>query len=172
MAIPINHICDLVVWMDGVDYVGHCTGVEFDPIEFVKTEEERLGLIGTPKLFAALDPITVTLNWGSMRADWSIIMSNPLEAFNMQGRGSISVHGPQGRIEEQPYLVELTGISDQASMGKFKQKESGEYETTLSCNYIRQTVNGVATLEIDIYNYIVSVNGTDLMQGRRGNLGF
>lgn len=172
MAIPINHICDLAVWINGSDFVGHVKEVEFEAIEFNKTEEERLGLIGTPKLFAALDPIIVKLTWVSMREDWSMFFANPLEAFNLQGRGSISVHGPMGRIEEQPYLISLTGISDQTMFGQFEQKNTAEYETSLSCNYIKQTVNGVDALEIDIYNYIVSVNGTDLMESRRANLGF
>lgn len=171
MAPPIRTTTDLVCYVNGTDMAGHASSIEFEPIEFEKSDENRLGLFGTPRVTMGLPPVIVAITWKSLLIDWSEISGNPFEGFLLQFRGNITETDSTGRVADLPMAVEITGISEQHPMGAEEAFEPGEYETSFAITRFLQTIDGAPAVEYDLYAYLYSVGGTDLLADRRANLG-
>ena len=171
MAAPIRTVTDLVPYLDGTPMDGHATSVTVETIEFNKSEENRLGLIGTPKVFMKFDPIIVSITWRSLMQEWAEITANPLNAYLLQLRGNISEDDASGNISDVPTVIEITGISDSHSMMDVEREDGSEFETSFSCTKLVQTIDGAPIIDFDLYSYQYSVGGTDLMEAKKANLG-
>lgn len=167
----IRTVTDLVPYIDGTPMDGHATSVEIESIEFNKSEEKRLGLLGTPKVFMMLDPIIITITWRSLMEEWATVSADPLNAYQLQLRGNIAEDDATGNITDVPTVIEITGISDAHPPMNIEREDGGEFETSFSCTKLLQTIDGTPIVDIDIFAYRYAVNGTDLMEAKRTNLG-
>lgn len=172
MAPPIWSLVDAVPFIEGIAFDSHAETILIEPIEFGKSEEDnRLGLMGTPKVQIKFEPIILGVTWRSPRPDWSKLTADPFTGLNVQFRGSISVDDTAGRTEEKPWLIQATAIPDQHDIGEIEGGEVPSFETTFNCTTLIQVIDGQEVLRFDLYAYEYIVDGVDLMSARRGNLG-
>lgn len=168
---PIWTLNDCVPWIDGEQFDSHAEVVQIEPIEFGKSEEKRLGLMGTGKVNMQFEPIVMKIVWRSPLPEWSILTADPFTARLVQFLGNISIDHTEGRVEEVPYVIEATAIPDQHDTGEIEINEVPTYETLFNCTQLTQIINGTEILRFDLYAYEYTVDGTDLMEARRANLG-
>jgi len=90
----------------------------------------------------------------------------------MQIRSSQETYTGQGRTEEVPVVVFLTGSFKKFPLGGFKQHDNVEAETALTITYLRLVVNGEDIVEIDVLSNIYKVAGEDLLAQYRSNIGW
>jgi phage tail tube protein FII len=168
---PIWTINDVVPWINGEQFDTHATTVQIEPIEFGKFEEKRLGLMGTAKVVNQFEPIIMKIVWRSPLPEWNILTADPFTAVEVQFLGNISVDHTLGREEDKPFVITATAIPDQHDMGEMEINNEVDMETTFNCTTLNQVIDGTEILNFDLYAYEYTVNGTDLMEARRGNLG-
>lgn len=76
-----------------------------------------------------------------------------------------------GEMISQPLKVVLRGLPKKVGLGKLEPGKKMDSETELECSYIKMWINGEVVLEIDKFNFICSVMGTDMLAGVRKDLG-
>ncbi|MFH7241784.1 MAG: phage major tail tube protein [Spirulina sp.] len=170
-SVPIWTLNDAVPWIEGEAFDSHAETIQIEPIEFGKSEEKRLGLMGTPKVNFQFEPVIMKIVWRSPLPQWSLLTADPFTGLNIQFLGNISVDDAAGRVDERPYLIEATAIPDQHDTGEIEIGETPTYETTFNCTTLRQVIDGQEIFNFNLYAYVYEVNGVDLMAARRGNLG-
>ena len=73
--------------------------------------------------------------------------------------------------ETVPVEVVLRGRQKEIDLGEAKQGEDTESKIALACTYFKLTMNGSELVEIDTVNLIEKVNGTDMLEAHRQNIG-
>ncbi|VFS91772.1 phage major tail tube protein [Kluyvera cryocrescens] len=67
--------------------------------------------------------------------------------------------------------VVLRGRQKEFDFGEAKQGEDTESKISLACTYFKLTMNGSELVEIDTVNLIEKVNGVDMLEAHRLNIG-
>ena len=172
MVAPIRTTTDMVAYIDGTEMAGHASSIEFEAIEYENSEEDRLGIIGTPEVFMKIPVVLVNVTWRSLLPEWALLASNPILAFPLQFRGNITAQDASGVTDFLPTIIEVTGISKSTpSGGSIEKSDGAEYETQWRCTRAVQTINGAPIFDYDLYAYKWAVGGDDLFAPQRGNLG-
>ncbi|MGA3715998.1 phage major tail tube protein, partial [Escherichia coli] len=70
-----------------------------------------------------------------------------------------------------PVEVVLRGRQKEIDLGEAKQGEDTESKISLECSYYKLTLNGKDMVEIDTVNLVEMVNGTDMLEAHRQNIG-
>lgn len=76
-----------------------------------------------------------------------------------------------GNFVVQPVKVVVRGVPKSTDFGKFDVGTTSGTTTTLEVDYIKVTVDNNDILELDKYNYICKVDGTDYLSEVREALG-
>lgn len=87
-------------------------------------------------------------------------------------RGSVQYQDPAlGALTTQPARFEVRGQLKSFEPGKFEPGKPMDTSFELECAVIRLALAGVPVVEIDKFNMIYSVAGTDYLRGVRVDLG-
>ena len=65
----------------------------------------------------------------------------------------------------------MRGVPKSGNLGKFEPVSKAGAETTLEIVYLKVTIGDKRVAEVDEFNYICFVNGTDYMEELRSALG-
>ena len=76
-----------------------------------------------------------------------------------------------GDIRAVPIKIEARCLNKKTSMGAFKPNELMESESEFEITYLKITYDGNEVLELDKFNYILTINGVDYADDVRSALG-
>ncbi|BDV42440.1 phage major tail tube protein [Geotalea uraniireducens] len=169
--IAIKQITNANVYMDGASFLGKVEEAKLPDVVATLAEHKALGMIGKVELPNGIDKMEMTMKWNSLYGDVLKKAANPFTAVQLQCRCSQETYTGQGRTEEVPVTVFLTGTFKKFPLGGFKQHENVEAETTLAITYFRLVVNGEDIVEVDVLANIYKVGGVDLLAQFRSNIG-
>ncbi|MEM7197865.1 MAG: phage major tail tube protein [Pseudomonadota bacterium] len=89
-----------------------------------------------------------------------------------QPKKTFSVKGSQSDGEKNESVVyEIIGMMTEVDPGSFKAGEKGEYKVTITPVSYKLTIGGKVVHDIDAIEGTRKINGTDQLQGIRGDLG-
>ena len=159
------------VYVDGNNFLGKVREFELPTINQKTDPHEVMGLIGTPEFSEGLEPMEATFSWASFYSDVYQKIGNPMQAVQLQVRGSAANYTANGRTSETAVVVHMTVNFKTVPMGTFTPKTAVELESTASVHAIKLEIGGVVVLEIDVLANIYKVNGLDIMAEYRNNLG-
>jgi hypothetical protein len=97
--------------------------------------------------------------------------ANPFKAVQVQARASLETYNSMGKLAEVPAVAYLIGTFKEFPLGNFKPQDNAEYETTMSVNYAKLIVGGEEIFEIDVLENIYKVEGVDILETYRNNIG-
>ena len=87
-------------------------------------------------------------------------------------RGAIQMNDTQtGTLKSVPANVMVRGLPKSTDLGKLEMGATTDTKNTIEGTYIKVTIDGTDVLELDKYNYICSIEGTDYMAAVRTALG-
>lgn len=169
--ISVNRLTNANIYLDGKSMLGRAEEVNLPMIKHILSEHKALGMIGKVELWSGVDKLEAKIKWNSFYADVHKKFANPFRALNLQIRSSLEVYNSQGRTQQQPVVVFLTGSSKDFPTGNFKQHDNVELESNLTVTYVKLVVNGETILEFDVLANIFKAAGEDVMAQYRANLG-
>jgi P2 family phage contractile tail tube protein len=171
MAIEVNKLYNANVYVDGNSYLGRTEEFELPKIIPMMVEHKALGMVGKIELPSGWDKMDATLKWNSFYPDAMRKAANPYQSVQMQLRGSLETWTSGGRTAQQRYVVFMTVQFKDFPTGAFKQQENAEFESPLNVLYIRVEVGGQPIVEFDPLANIYKVDGVDVLEQYRANLG-
>lgn len=171
MAVQINSLTNVNIYVDGNNYIGKAKEVQVPEQAFKMVDHEALGMVGMVELFAGLDKMEATIQWNSTYADALAKAVNPNQPLNMQVRGNLRVRDSTGLVDEQAVVITMNAQPKNMPGMNFKQHENVELESKFNVSYYLLSINGEEIYEIDLLANVFRVNGVDIMAKYRQNLG-
>lgn len=171
MAISVNRLTNVNIYIDGINHLGKAEEVSLPDIKHKMAEHKAIGMIGTFELFAGIDKMEAKIKWNAFYADVLRKAANPFQAVQLQIRGSIENYAATGRVSQVPLVTFVTATFKNYPLGNFKQHDNAELESMLNVIYVRQEIDGEAVMELDVLANIFKVDGEDLLEVYRANIG-
>lgn len=171
MALEVKKINNANVYVDGNSLLGKVEECKLPEISTVMTEHKALGMQGKLELPNGFDKLEASFKWNSLYPDVLLKVADPFTAVEVQVRGSLETYGNAGRISQVPVVAYLTGTFKKFPLGGFKAQDNVELETTMSVTYVKLEIDGKAIVEADALANIYKVNGKDLLETYKKNIG-
>lgn len=171
MATAINKITNANVYIDGANYLGLCEEIDLPQITHVMAEHNALGMAGQVEFFAGFEKMEARIKWTTPNAAAIAKYANPLQAVQLMVKNNLQEYGPGGLVSEVPVTTYMTAMFKNIPLGNFKARENAEYESMLTVLSVKQEINGVAIVEIDVMSNTYKVNGVDILANYKANIG-
>ncbi len=159
------------VYDDGNDLLGS-TDVELPSIKSLTETLKGAGIAGeidSPTMghYASME---VTLNWRTIMKENTQISGTEVKHFDIRGSQQVyDAASKKYRSVSTRCVIEGTG--KEIKLGKFDVGAATGTSTVLEVHYIKLEVDKEVILEIDKYNYIANIGGTDYLESVRSDLG-
>lgn len=171
MSVSINQIVNSNVYMDGNSLLGKAKEFKLPDIEFEFIEHKGLGLHGTIKLPAGLNAMEGEVIWDSFYPEVRAKAYNPYKNVQLMARSNLQVFDSRGLAAEEPMVTILNVSFNKTTGGSLKNKEATEHSDSFQIMSIKQTLAGKEILFVDVLANIYRVNGQDVLQKYRTNIG-
>lgn len=169
--IALNRLTNANIYLNGKSLLGRAEEINLPDIKHKLSEHKALGMVGVTELWSGIEKLEAKIKWNSFYADVHKQFANPFRSLNLQVRSSLEVYNSQGRAQQQPVVVYLTGQSKNFPTGNFKQHDNVELESNMTITFVKVVVNGEPIVEVDVLANIFKVAGEDVMAQYRANLG-
>lgn len=101
----------------------------------------------------------------------SFSLLNPY-GVSLSIRGAMQVQNPTTGLKANiPLNIRVKGVAKKLEPGKLATAKAMDTSVELSIHYLKITLNGIEKVEIDQFNYIYKVEGTDYLLDIKANLG-
>lgn len=168
MALP-RKLKGLNLFNDSNNYQGVVTAVTLPKLSRKLDAYRGGGMNGAAFVDNGLDDDALDMEWTISGIDdlvlkqWGASAAVPLRFAGSYQRDDTG--------EEIAVEIEVRGRHQAFDFGEAKQGEDTETKITTKNTYFRLTWDGKELMEIDTINMIEKVDGTDLLEQRRKNLG-
>ena len=171
MPIEVGKVFNARVYIDGTDFIAKAEEVDLPKVRFKFADAKALGLYGEMELPAGLDKLEARIKFNSIYSDFIALASNPFVLRTIIVRASKQDWDQRGVAREVPVKAEIRGFFKEFDSGKFKAREAAEAEATISVLYYKLEVDGKEVVEVDVMNNIYKVEGRDILQAYKANIG-
>ena len=96
---------------------------------------------------------------------------NPFTSHKLQVRASVETFGAGGREAEVPLICSLICSWKTTPLGALSAGAKQETEDELTTTYLKLTLDGKEVLEIDVHQNVWKVDGVDVLENYKKNLG-
>lgn len=147
--------------------------VDLSDIEFLTTEIKGAGIAGSIDWATRghWNNATTTLHFRALNVD-STYFGGQGQGHSLDLRGAVERYDAgTGERKVSGVRIALRGHANKISLGKFEPSETMENELELNVDYIKVSVDGEVLLELDKFNFVYYVNGTDWLSEVRRILG-
>lgn len=159
------------VYEDGADLLG-TADVEMPNFEALTETISGAGIAGEVEspVIGHYSSQEVKLNWRTL-AKGNINLMAP-KGHHLDIRGAQQMYDTNaGEYKIVPVKVVVHGVPKSSELGKLEKGAPTDTSNTLECYYIKVTLDGNEVVELDKYNYICKIDGTDHLAGVREALG-
>lgn len=160
------------VYLDGTDMIG-LADVQLPSFEAMTETIKGAGIAGeidSPTL-GHFGSMTLTLNFRTITADNAGVLLKPKShSFDLRGAQQQYDAG-SGEYSVSPVKVVVKAAPKVANLGKLEVGTMTETSNEFEVSYIKITIDNKEIVELDKFNYIYKVMGTDYMADARTALG-
>lgn len=168
-----NILKDANVYVEGSDFLGKAE-IELPKVAQQTVEHSAMGISGKLELPAVghTEKLEGKFKFSSFDAEALKVLYDSSKAHHIDVRASVQRYDPQtGAMGEFPVQVVMRAFVKEADLPAFKQAQGEGPEFSYSATYFKLVVDGEEVLEIDPVSYIYKVNGRNLLEQTRANLG-
>lgn len=169
--IEVNRITNANIYVNGNSLLGKAEEIKLPDVTAIMQEHKALGMVGKIELPAGFEKLEGEIKWNSLYPDVAEMMANPFKTVQLQCRSNVETYNAQGRVEEVALVTFLTVRFKKNPLGTFKQHDNAEFSSSFSATYIKQVMGGKEILELDYMANIFRVNGEDMLETYRQNIG-
>lgn len=159
------------VYEDGKDLLG-VADAQLPSIEAMSDTVKGAGIAGEvdSPVLGHFGSMTLTLNWRTVTRPTVHLAQQ--RTHNLDLRGAIQVYNSgTGEYKVSPLKVTTRCIPKKTDLGKLDVGASSDASNEFEVTYIKVSLDGKVVIEIDKYNYICVINGTDYLKQVREALG-
>ena len=167
----INQIVNANIYVNGNSQVGRAKEVKLPDISSVMNEYKGLGMIGSIEIFAGFEKLEGEITWNSFYPDTFKACYNPLKNLQLMIRANLQTFEQEGITEEVPFVTQLNVAFKKNPAGVYKPTEAAEFQSSIAIYSIIQKQGGRELLAFDPVNNIYRVDGKDLLEKFRSNIG-
>lgn len=171
MALQVNKLTNGNIYIDGQNFFGTIEEFQLPDVKAVFAEHKALGMVGKIELPSGIDKVEARLRFNAPYVEAMKMKANPFVVRQMQFRGNLQTYQGQQLVAETPYKVTIAASFKNMPAGNMKQHDNVEMETMLNVTYIKVDIGTENIMEFDALNNIYIVDGVDLLQQYRSNLG-
>lgn len=172
MSNPVpEKLINFRVYRDGTDLLG-TSDVELPSLEAMTDTVSGAGIAGEvdSPVLGHYGSMTLTLNWRTTTKNQTIL-ARP-GAHHLDLRGAMQVYdASDGEYKSVPLKVVVKAVPKNTGLGNLSVGSNQEGSTEMEVNYLKVWVDGDERIELDKYNFICKVDGTDFLADVRQNLG-
>ena len=167
----INAIYNANVYIDGNSLLGNASEFKLPEFEFGQDDHTGLGMVSTIKLPNGVEALEGEVTWNSFYPEVAKKASNPFKAVQLMVRGNLQTFNASGLAEEVPIVTTVTAVFSKNALGGYKPKEKAEFSSTYQATEVRQVVGGREVLYYNAFKNIYRVDGQDVLNQMRKNIG-
>lgn len=159
------------VYLNGDDMLG-TSDVTLPTLEAMTETVKGAGIAGEIEspVMGHFSSMEIELNWRTLEKS-NVLLASPT-GVHLDLRGAQQVYDSgSGTFISRPVKVVVRGVPKSTELGKLEVGATTDTKNTIEVNYIKITVDQDTILEIDKYNYICNINGTDYLAAVREALG-
>lgn len=171
MGITLQKITNANVYIGNNSLIGKVAEMQLPALEQEMTEQNLLGLYSQLELPSGLQALEATMTVNSMYDEIIDAFANPTQSRLLQLRTSRETWTEEGLSEEVPVVVFLRASCKNFPLGGFTPRDNVELELQHNVTFLKVLVDGEERLEVDAINNVYKVNGEDILQNFRSNLG-
>ncbi|MBR8701160.1 hypothetical protein IX317_001842 [Fusobacterium sp. DD29] len=160
------------VFVDGKMSEAAIVDVDLPEIKFMSENITGAGILGEIESVTTghTSALTLTLNIRTLK-DEDFTVLEP-RAYNLELKAGIqSYNRTAGKIETGKYNVLVKGFPKGVTLGKAAVGKPTDSKREFTVNYIKIELDGKEVLEIDKFNMICKINGTDFLADLRAAIG-
>ena len=164
-------LTDARFYKDGFVLLG-VGNIELPNIEYMTETLSGFGLGGEVEVPVKghFKSMTVKIKWNTVEPEAIQLLETTAHHLDM--RGSVEkVAAGSGKFLDLPVKLVLQASPKTGGLGSMEPAKKMDGETELEVTYLKLWINGIEQIEIDKLNLICKVQGTDLLQILRINLG-
>lgn len=169
--IQLNRITNANIYIDGNCLLGRAEEIKLPDITAMLTDHKALGMVGKIELPSGFDKMEGEIKWNSFYSDVMLKAANPFTMVQLQCRSSVDTYGPMGRTVQQSLVTFLSVMFKKVPLGNFKQNDNAEFPSQFACYYVKQQLNGLDMVELDVLANIFKVGGDDQLADYRNIIG-
>lgn len=169
--IQINKITNANVYVDGESCLGRVEEMTPPTIKMKLAEHNALGMIGSLEYVTGIDKMEASIKWSAFYAEIWKKVANPFKSIKLQVRFSMEEYEGADRVAQTPAILYLTAQSKELPLGAFKPQQNTENTSNFTIMYCKLEIGGEEIVEVDVEANIWRVDGEDLLEQYRSNLG-
>jgi len=171
MALRIHKVSDANVYVNNDSKHGLASEVTCPNVSYNMNDYNALGMVGTARFPDGIEAMEATIKWKYPDNDAQIELANPFRAVDIMVRSNKGIYLNEGRVENRPIVIFLSGFPMQHQGGTYASKTDVELESQIAVNYYKLEVDMEEIIEVDVLNNILKIGGIDVMAEYRKNLG-
>ena len=170
MEVP-EKLINFRVYENGGDQVG-VADVTLPKLSSMTETVKGAGIAGEvdSPVLGHFKSLEVELNWRTLEKTNLNMTAHTGLHLDLRGAQQVYDSGT-GKYVVRPVKCVIAGVTKETDMGKFDVGQTTGTKTTVEAAYIKVDVDGENVLEIDKFNYICKVGGTDWLAAVRSALG-
>lgn len=170
MAMP-RKLKHMNLFNEGESYMGVASTVILPKLTRKLEAWRGAGMDGIAKVDMGMGDDGLQLEWTLGGVDLTVIKQYGAVSANGIGLRFAGSYQQDDTGDTVPVEVVVRGRHEEIDMGEAKPGEDTEHKIITACTYYKLTVDGEELIEIDTMAMIFVVDGKDLMEEHRRNIG-
>lgn len=169
MAIQVNKLTNCNIYVNGTSTLGRAEEFDVPEVVYKMAEHKALGLFGSFEVPTGIDKLEARCKWNAFYPEVMAQTGNPMDAQQFIVRGDMPQYGPTGKTGSVGVKITVTGFAKNLPGFKFKQGDNVEMESKFSVTYIKVTVDGQDSYEVDVMTNTLKINGQNILADMNAN---
>jgi len=164
-------LINLRVYQDGNDLLG-VADADLPDLEYMSETVKGAGVAGEVEspTIGHFQKMTLKLSWRTVTKPLIFLAKPKIHALDL--RGAIQVCDPaNGELKVKALRVAVRTLPKKTGLGKMEMGGAGDASNEFEVIYIKIDLDGETLAEIDKYNYICIIDGTDYLAEVKKALG-
>lgn len=170
MNVP-EKLINFRAYLNGDDLIG-VTDITLPNLEPMTETVKGAGVAGEVDnpVLGHYGSMEVQLNWRTLYKKPAALSAPTGMTLDLRSANQIW-DSSAGAFVVQSVKIVVQGVPKGIELGKLDVGTTSDTSTTLECTYVKVTVDGSDIIELDKYNYICKINGTDYLKNVRTAIG-
>lgn len=171
MSVLPENMIGYLVYLDGDVLLG-TANIELPSLDALTEKVKGAGIAGEVEapIIGHYDAMTLGITWRTITANAISLVAPVAHALDFRGSQQL-YDSSASSYSNVPVKVIVRAMPKKMSLGKMVIAGQTDTKNEMEISYLKVYIDGDEVLELDKYNYIFSVNGTDYLADVRSDLG-
>lgn len=166
----IRKITNANVYLNGINLIGKLDEITLPDIKMKMEDFKALGQYAETELPVGIEKMDLKMKWNAFYPE-HLLGANVTTSTNLIIKANVTEFGHLGRSQELPFVAVVNGMWKKIPGGQFKPSENvGGVEHEMTVHFMKQFVDGVPIVEVDVFNNILKIGEIDQLANYKFNI--